>query len=57
MSNTVGTGYDYNYNETYCLHRLPCGYCQILKQLCPITHEKITITYAGQCAAEEEADG
>lgn len=27
---------DINHNETYCLKRLPCGYCQLLKQVCPL---------------------
>ena len=36
-SYTNSTDYrNINYNETYCLHRLPCGYCKILMQMCPL---------------------
>lgn len=32
----TGTGTAINYNGTYCLHRLPCGYCRIMQGPCPM---------------------
>ena len=29
------TYYDPNFNSTYCIHRLPCGYCSLLGRDCP----------------------
>lgn len=25
-----------NFNSCYCMHRLPCGYCTLLRQSCPM---------------------
>ena len=40
--NPSGTGYDPNYTSMYCLERLPCGYCMILKTPCPMMPTQIT---------------
>lgn len=45
MTNTSTA--NWNYNNDYCLRRLPCGYCKELDRTCPmignITNGSITI--------------
>ena len=36
-SSTAGTlSGSYTYHSCYCIHRLPCGYCQLLSRVCPM---------------------
>ena len=29
-------GININYNQAYCINRLPCGYCTLLNRPCPM---------------------
>ena len=33
------------FDASYCPHRLPCGYCQMMGQICPIMKGKVNITW------------
>lgn len=33
---TTGTGTTTNYVPSACIHKLPCGYCTMLRQICPM---------------------
>lgn len=42
---TTATPYNWNYNENYCLQRLPCGYCKALDRPCPMLSQFPSITW------------
>ena len=60
MCETQGTGnfpYNWNSNETYCIHRLPCGYCKELNRMCPLLNSAPSITWSKLPEITCEVDG
>ena len=45
MTETTTTGTNINFNAQYCVHRLPCGYCQLMSRVCPMQGTTITPTW------------
>ena len=41
-----------NFNQTYCLHRLPCGYCTMLNRPCPMMGTQIEPTWRPEITCE-----
>jgi hypothetical protein len=44
---TVPSWEQQNYSE-YCFNRLPCGYCRLLYQPCPMIGNRMEITWTCQ---------
>lgn len=40
-TNDTSTVSNLNFNNSYCIHRLPCGYCKILEKSCPMYFNNI----------------
>ena len=49
LNNTTNT---YDQHQSYCMNRLPCGYCRVLEKPCPMLQGTIypyggpVVTYA-----------
>lgn len=48
---------DMNYNVTYCIQRLPCGYCRMLEKPCPMLPSTIEPSWAVNGPTCEATEG